>query len=144
MLIHYYNWDSARSFYINTKDITHMYSTIPSLKKICETRYWKCCFKEKLNLRDKIIVHRLQIREISESFEVWKRYYGLMIRFKVWLSLSQKIFFFFNESHLKIINNISHFVLKDLFVIKILKFLFWLFGHVKKRLRKTRLISKPC
>ena len=33
------------------------------------------------------------------------------------------------ESHLKIMKNVFYFILKALFVLKIFKFLFWLFGH---------------
>ena len=38
------------------------------------------------------------------------------------------------ESPLKKMKNAFHFTLKALFVLKIFKFLFWLFGHVEKRL----------
>ena len=43
-------------------------------------------------------------------------------------------FICFNESPLKMINNALNFILKAFFVLKIFKFLFWLFGYVKKRL----------
>ena len=38
------------------------------------------------------------------------------------------------ESPLKKMKNAFHFTLKALFVLKIFKFLFWLFGHLEKRL----------
>ena len=46
------------------------------------------------------------------------------------------------ESPLKMMKNAFYFTLKVLFVLKISKFLSWLFGHVSKRLiKKVRLIS---
>ena len=39
-----------------------------------------------------------------------------------------------NESPLKIMKNVFYFTVKSLFVIRIFKFLSWLFGHVEKRL----------
>ena len=56
-----------------------------------------------------------------------------------------KIFFIcFNDSHSKMMKNAFYFILKTLFVLKILNFLSWPFGHVEKNglIRKTRLISK--
>ena len=45
------------------------------------------------------------------------------------------------KSHLKMMINIFHFMLKALFVLKILKFLSLLFGHTEKRLdEKLKLI----
>ena len=38
----------------------------------------------------------------------------------------------FNDSPSKMMKNAFYFVLKALFVLKIFKFLFWLFGHVEK------------
>ena len=47
------------------------------------------------------------------------------------------------ESPLKLIKNAFYFTLKALFVLKIFKFLSWLFGHVEKgMIKKIRLISK--
>ena len=47
--------------------------------------------------------------------------------------LPKKICFIcFNESLLKMVKNAFYFVLKALFVLKIFKFLSWLFGHVEK------------
>ena len=44
---------------------------------------------------------------------------------------------------LKMTKNASYFFSKPLFVLKIFKFLFWLFGHVEKTAcRKLRLILK--
>ena len=37
------------------------------------------------------------------------------------------------ESPLKVMKNAFNFTLKALFVLKIFKFLSWLFGHVEKR-----------
>ena len=51
--------------------------------------------------------------------------------------------FLATKSPLKTMKNAFYFVLKPLFVLKILRFLSWLFGHVEKHLiRKIRLISK--
>ena len=38
------------------------------------------------------------------------------------------------ESPLKMMKNTFYFILKALFVLKIFKFLYWLFGHVAKQL----------
>ena len=47
--------------------------------------------------------------------------------------LSKTFFIYFNESPLKLIKCAFYFILKAL-VLKIFKFLIWLFGHAKKRL----------
>ena len=56
----------------------------------------------------------------------------------------QQCFISFNDSPSKIMKNAFYFILKALFVLKIFKFLSWLFGHVEKKslFRKIRLISK--
>ena len=46
--------------------------------------------------------------------------------------LPRKYFIYFNESPLKILENVFYFILKAVFVLTILKFLCWLFGHVEK------------
>ena len=57
-------------------------------------------------------------------------------------ALSGKIQFVATKSPSKMIKNTFYFTSKALFILKIFKFLSWLFGHVAKRLiRKTRLIS---
>ena len=38
----------------------------------------------------------------------------------------------FNENPIKVMKNAFYFTLKALFVLKIFKFLSWLFGHVEK------------
>ena len=43
-------------------------------------------------------------------------------------------FICFNDSPLKVMKNDFYFILKALLVLKIFKFLSWLFGHVEKRL----------
>ena len=45
------------------------------------------------------------------------------------------------ESPLKIMKNTFHFTSKFLFVLKIFKFLSWLFGHVAKQLDKKDTIN---
>ena len=47
--------------------------------------------------------------------------------------LPKKSFFIcFNDCTSKMIKNAFYFILKDLFVFKIFKFLSWLFGHEEK------------
>ena len=41
-------------------------------------------------------------------------------------------FICFNDSLSKMMKNAFHFILKALFILKIFKFLSWLFGHVEK------------
>ena len=56
-----------------------------------------------------------------------------MIEFKVGLPSSKKnCGICFIESLLKMMKNAFYFILKALFVLKIFKFLSWLFGHVEK------------
>ena len=64
--------------------------------------------------------------------------------FKVGLSLPKKTSFTgLNESPLKMTKNAFDFILKAIFVLKVFKFLYWLFDHVKNGLiGKIRLISK--
>ena len=54
--------------------------------------------------------------------------------FKVGLSPSKNCFICFDESPLKVMKNPFYCILKVLFVLKICKFLSWLFGYVEKRL----------
>ena len=55
-----------------------------------------------------------------------------LILIKVGLSPSKKVYFiYFNESPLKMMKNAFYFMLKALFVLKILKHLSWLFRHEK-------------
>ena len=58
--------------------------------------------------------------------------------------LSKKCVIRFVESPLKMMKNAFYFILKSLSVLKIFKFLSWLFGHVETNglNRKIRLISK--
>ena len=49
------------------------------------------------------------------------------------LSLSKKLFFIcVNDRSSKMIKNAFYFIVKALFVLKIFKFVFLLFGHVEK------------
>ena len=53
--------------------------------------------------------------------------------FKVGISPSKKsCVIYFIESTFTIIKNALYFILEALFVLKIFKFLSWLFGHVKE------------
>ena len=78
----------------------------------------------------------LETRSLQENaltlkgLVVTKGHAGL---FKVGLSSSpQKFFICFNDSPSKTMKNTFYFILKGLFVLKIFKFLSWLFGHVEK------------
>ena len=51
---------------------------------------------------------------------------------KVGIPPSKKNFISFNETPLKLVKNAFYFILKDISVVKIFKFLSWLFGHVEK------------
>ena len=44
----------------------------------------------------------------------------------------KKNFICFSDSPSKMMKNVFYFILKALFVLKIFKFLYWLFGHVEK------------
>ena len=58
---------------------------------------------------------------------------GLNSNVKVGLSPTKDFFFIcFNDSPSKMMKNIFYFILKALFVLKIFKFLSWLFGHIEK------------
>ena len=46
--------------------------------------------------------------------------------------IPKKRVIYFMESPLKMLKNAFYFTLKALFVLKIFKFLSWLFGHVEK------------
>ena len=55
------------------------------------------------------------------------------LNIKVGLSPSKTIFFIcFNDGTSKMMKNAFYFILKALFILKIFKFLSWLFEHVKK------------
>ena len=57
--------------------------------------------------------------------------------------LPKKIVICFIESPLKMMKNAFYSILKAVFVLKIIKFLSWLFGHVEKMpWLERRLISK--
>ena len=54
------------------------------------------------------------------------------ILLKVGPSPYKKCAIWFIETTLKMMKNAFYFILEALFVLKIFKFLSWLFGHVKK------------
>ena len=63
---------------------------------------------------------------------IWKTYF-MCILLKSDSQLSKQIFFIcFNDSPSKVMKNAFYFILKALSVLKIFKFLSWLFGHVGK------------
>ena len=59
--------------------------------------------------------------------------YIIDLAIKVGLSPSRKnLLYLFQWKPLKMTKNAFYFILKDLFVLKIFKFLSWLSGHVEK------------
>ena len=77
------------------------------------------------------------ILSIFNPFKNISTFYKLATLVKPWLIIkvgllsSKKLFYFFNENPLKVMKNAFCFTLKALFLLKILKFLFWHFGHVE-------------
>ena len=68
--------------------------------------------------------------------------FGICPAFKVGLSpFKKKFVIYFIKSPLKVMRNVFYFILKDPSVLKILKFLSWIFGH-RGLIRKIRLTSK--
>ena len=72
------------------------------------------------------------------NFETVMRHFHLSVHFpnllKAGLSSSKKIrFISLSESPSKMMKNAFYFILKALFVPKILKCLSWLLGHVEKK-----------
>ena len=63
----------------------------------------------------------------------WLQQILCVILLKIRLSpITKKCFIGFNEISLKMIKNAFYFILKALFVLKVFKFLSWLFGHIEK------------
>ena len=89
-------------------------------------------------------------RNTTLTIFLFCRYCWSLLRCNYWKSLKsdshlpKNSFICFNESPLKVMKNAFYFILKALLVLKIFKFLYWLFGHVKKPglIRKIRLLSK--
>ena len=74
----------------------------------------------------------IRLQKPINCLSVFHHFVGLVL--KVGLSPSKKIYFIcFNEDLLKLMKNAFYFILKGFFVLKILKFLSWLFGHVGKK-----------
>ena len=87
-----------------------------------------------LDLRDTLM-------KLSNSFCIEDRRYQAKSKFKigserklkVGLSPFKKVcVIFFTESTLKMMKKAFYFILKAFFILRILKFLSWLFGRVKK------------
>ena len=69
------------------------------------------------------------VKNLSPFYPVFWKFHAPAL--KVELSPSKKNFFIcFNLS--KMMKNAFYFILKGLFVLKIFKFLYWLFTHVEK------------
>ena len=74
------------------------------------------------------------LHHISRQRQLWQRFKG---------APSGLIQFLLTQNPLITTKNALYFTLKSLFILKIFKFLFWLFGLVEKRLiGKLRLISR--
>ena len=105
--------------------------------------YWKVVVLAE-NLQTKIQIHVFEL--FAVLFQKFVLFNTLLITltkllvslcvpeyFKVELSPSKKLCFIcFNENPLKIMKNAFYFILKALFVLKIFKFLCWLFDNVEK------------
>ena len=65
-----------------------------------------------------------------------------LIQIKVGLSHSKKFCYISsNESSLKMIKNTFYFILKYLFVLKVIEFFSWLFGYIRKWLDQKNKVS---
>ena len=60
------------------------------------------------------------LRVVIDGWELTRNIKGDLLGLRQFLAI---------ESPLKIMKNVFYFALKALFVLKIFKFLFWLFGH---------------
>ena len=84
---------------------------------------------------------------ISFSFRIWlyqKKWYIFPHLIKVGsCQMSYRLLHlvYFNESHLKMMISVFYLMLKAVFVLKILRFLPWLFDYVVKRLDKKAMIA---
>ena len=107
--------------------------------KVLSKQFWRC--KNRLQQNQHTVTEWINVsNNIIEMPNL------SIANFKVGLSPSKNIlFYFFNESSLKMMKNAFYFILKALFVLKIFKFLSWHLGHVEKTayiIKKIKLISK--
>ena len=95
--------------------------------KVLSKQLWRC--KNRLQQNQPTVTELINVsNNIIETPNL------SIANFKVGLSPSKNIlFYFFNESSLKMMKNAFYFILKALFVLKIFKFLSWLFGHEGKK-----------
>ena len=75
------------------------------------------------------------------SDKIFLRYKNLSLSYALKCALSGLRKFLTTESSLKIMKNTFYFILKALFVLKVFKFVFRLFGHVEKRLDKKARVN---
>ena len=75
---------------------------------------------------------------------MWLAIYTDLLALKLGSHLQKDCVNCFMESPLKMMKNAFYYILKTLFVLKIFKFLSWLFGHAEKTtsLERLRLLSK--
>ena len=76
---------------------------------------------------------------LKANSHTWENFWWLKLfksDQKLFLKANSQIweFFLVTESSLKIMKNYSYLTLKALFVLKLFKFLSWLFGNVEKKL----------
>ena len=114
-------------------------------EKISGCKIWESCLKlifmtrlPFLNKRKSKFYNQTEIAQNKHHTQLHKMNPAQMI-FKVWFSPSKKYCVIcFIESPLKMMKNTFYVILKALFVLKIFKFLSWLFGHVEKTARLER------
>ena len=70
------------------------------------------------------------VKNLSPLYPVFWKFHAPVL--KVGLSPSNFFFICFKDSILRMMKNAFYFILKGLFVLKIFKFLSWLFTHVEK------------
>ena len=126
---------------INKTEIYHQKSPeIPNCNKCKEPMSL-----ENTNHVETCVVH-IDANKIKVMGNFCDRLWTLFISVLKWDShLPKKIIICFNDSPSKIMKNAFYFILKAIFVLKIFKFLSWLFGHAEKAAwleRLIRLISK--
>ena len=94
--------------------------------------------RNKFEMLQEIIKYKLEIFLISQA-KLDRSFQAGQFMLKGGLSTSKKsCVICFSESPLKIMKNGFYFILKAPFVLKIFKFLSWLFGHLEKTARLER------
>ena len=106
-----------------------------SLYLLCLSTYWTCNLNRKCNFHAQNCSSNLNLLPRLTAAMVPGSYLMLQV-------LSGPRHFLTNERPLKKMKNVFCFMLKASFVVKVFKFLSWIFGHLGKLLdRKLALIS---